>query len=398
MSVSRSLRPAQGLMRPDDAEAKVSPLELFFDLVFVFALTQVTAFMADEPTFESMGRGVLVLALLWWAWSGYAWLTSTVDPERSLPRLVMFAAMAAMLVVALATPQAFGDEGATWAIGYIAVRLAHAGLFMLAARGDPALTRNVLSLLVSIVPGGGLILLGALAFDGGETRNVLWLAAVLLDYGIVVGFSDVGKWRVHAEHFAERFALVMIIAFGESIVAIGIGADDVALDAPEIAAALIGIGIVCLLWWAYFDVAALVAEHRFRDATGEAQVRMARDAYALLHLPMIVGIVLFALGVKKVLQTPEEHLKAMPAVALCAGAALYALAHVAFQARTTGSVTVPRIVAAVACLAVIPLALELDALVALSLLLVVWAALITYETVRLREFRAQVRAARASHR
>src|ERR687897_1270965 len=149
-----------GLLRArSGAEQRVSPLELFFDLVFVFALTQVTAFLAEDPTFAQLGRGLVLLAIIWWAWSGYTWLTSTVDPELTLPRLVMFAAMGAMLVVALATPEAFAGEGVLWGLGYLAVRLLHAPLFALAARGDPHLARVVLSLVRSLIPGAGLIIL-----------------------------------------------------------------------------------------------------------------------------------------------------------------------------------------------------------------------------------------------
>src|SRR5918995_4785083 len=166
-SEHRALGPARRrLVRADAHEASVSPLELFFDLVFVFALTQVTAFLADEPTFAQLGRGLLVLAIIWWAWSGYTWLTSTVDPELTVPRLVMFAAMGAMLIVALATPGAFADDGVLWGLAYLALRLLHAALFALAARGDPALGRAVLSLVASLVPGAGLIILASAAFDG----------------------------------------------------------------------------------------------------------------------------------------------------------------------------------------------------------------------------------------
>jgi len=154
------------LVRADPQEALVSPLELFFDLVFVFALTQVTAFLAADPTFGQLARGLVMLAIIWWAWSGYTWLTSTVDPELGLPRLVMFAAMGAMLLVALATPGAFTDDGVLWGLGYLAVRLLHAALFALAARGDPHLGRVVLSLVRSLVPGAGLIILASAALDG----------------------------------------------------------------------------------------------------------------------------------------------------------------------------------------------------------------------------------------
>jgi low temperature requirement protein LtrA len=374
------------------AEKRVAPLELFFDLVFVFALTQVTAFLAEDPTFAQLGRGLVVLAIIWWAWSGYTWLTSTVDPELILPRLVMFAAMAAMLLVALATPGAFAGDGVLWGVGYLAVCLLHAALFALAARDDPALTRAVLSLVVSLVPGAGLIILASSAFDG-SARDALWVLAVALDYGIVLAIGAEG-WHVHAKHFAERFALVVIIALGESIVAIGVGAERVELDGAVVLAALLAVAIVCALWWAYFDVLALLAEQRFTAAVGGDQLRMARDSYALLHLPMVGGIVLFALGVKKILEHVGDPLEAMPAVALCGGLALYLLAHVGFRLRNVGSLGWPRVVAAALCLVLIPAATRTSGAGILAILLVIWVGLIAYEAVRHAEARALIRAER----
>jgi low temperature requirement protein LtrA len=389
--MNAAARPVSRLTRPEQGEAKVSPLELFFDLVFVFALTQITAFLAASPTFPQLARGLVLLAIVWWAWSGYAWLTSTVDPELALPRLVMFAAMAAMFAVALATPDAFADDGLIWGLGYLAVRLLHVSLFALAARGNRPTVRGVWALAISTVPGAGLIILASVAFEGA-TRDLLWLLAIALDYGIVLA-AGVGGWTVHAEHFAERFGLVVIIALGESIVAIGVGAGDLALTVDVLLAALLGLIIVCALWWAYFDVVAVVAEQRFRAATGLEQLRIARDSYALLHLPMIAGIVLFALGVKKVLEHTGDPLKDMPAVALCGGLALYLAAHVAFRLRNVRSVSRSRVTAAAACLALIPLAIRVPGLLALALLTAVWVALIAFEVVRFREARARVRAA-----
>ena len=189
----------------------------------------------------------------------------------------------------------------------------------------------------------------------------------------------------------------MIIAFGESIVAIGVGAEKVELGAGEIGAALLAMAIVCGLWWAYFDVVAIVAERRFREAVGIDQLKIARDSYALLHLPMIVGVVLFALGVKKVLEHTGAPLKDMPAVALCGGLALYLLAHVAFRLRNVGSWSPQRVIAAVACLAVIPLATGGAGLIALAVLTAIWLALIAYETVRYAEARARVRSEHLAH-
>jgi len=395
MTSTEGRRDARGLVRADPHEALVSPLELFFDVVFVFALTQVTAFLAEDPTFAQLGRGMLVLSLIWWAWSGYTWLTSTVDPELGLPRLVMFAAMGSMLVVALATPGAFADDGLLWGLGYLAVRLLHAALFAFAARGDPHLARVVLSLVRSLIPGAGLIILASVAFDGAM-RDLLWVLAVVLDYGLVLAAGAEG-WHVHARHFAERFGLVMIIAFGESIVAIGVGAEGIDLGPEAVLAALLAVGVVCALWWAYFDVVAVVAEERFTAAEGGVQLRMARDSYALLHLPMIAGVVLFALGVKKVLEHTGDPLKDMPAVSLCGGIALYLLAHVAFRMRNVGSLSVPRVLAAGACLALIPVAMSVAGVASLALLLAVCAALIAFETLAYAEARARIRAERVGH-
>lgn len=368
----------------------MSPLELFFDLVFVFALTKVTAGMADDPTFTGLLHGMLVLVPLYWAWSGYAWLTSTVDPELVLTRVVMFTAMVGMGLAAVATPGAFGDDTLVWGLGYLVVRLVHVALFAVAARGNADLLRQVMSLVRALAPGTGLLLVAGLAFDG-TARDLLWLAAIVLDFAIILGAGAEG-WVVHAEHFAERFRLVLIIALGESIVAIGAGKFDLGLW--EVAAGTIAIVTIGVLWWAYFDVEALVAERRFRDAVGVEQLRIARDSYALLHLPMIAGIVLFALGVKKVLEHTGDPLKDMPAVALCGGLALYALAQVAFRRRNTGSFSVPRTVAGFACLAVIPLALHAAGLLALAVLAVIWTTLIAFETLRFAGHRAQVRTAR----
>ena len=378
------------LTRDETAEAKVSPLELFFDLVFVFALTQVTQFMADQPTFAGLGRGMLVLALVWWAWSGYAWLTNAVDPDAALARVVMFVAMAAMLVLALAVPEAFGDEGAVFALAYFAVRAAHAWLFWVAAAGDLAWRRNVLRLAITTVVGPGLVLFASLALDG-TARDAVWILAVVLDYGIVLVAPPEG-WHVSPGHFAERFGLVIIIALGESIVALGVGAQDLDLDLALVAAGALTMVIVAALWWAYFDVVAIVAERRFREAQGAEQVLIARDSYALIHLPMIAGIVLFALGVKKATEHLGDPLKDAAAVALCGGLALYALAHIAFRLRNMGTLSPRRFVVAGLSLAVIPIATNAAALVSIALLAVLWAGLIAYEALRFAEARHRLHA------
>ncbi|HEX2504561.1 MAG TPA: low temperature requirement protein A, partial [Miltoncostaeaceae bacterium] len=270
------------------------PLELFFDLVFVLALTQCTALMADEPSWTGMGKGMLVLGVVWWAWVGYSWLTSVVEPEETLARLTIFGAMAAMLVVALSIPQAFGDWGLLFAVAYAVVRLAQIALFALASRDEPLLRRSLLiGLTWSTVVAAGL-LVGA-AFADGVLQGLLWVAALVIDLAGPQLFGVEG-WRLEPGHFAERHGLIVIIALGESIVAIGVGA-EFGLDAGIVAAAVVGIAIAGALWWLYFDVVALVAERRLANAApGREQNAIARDSFSYLHLPMIAGIVLLALG------------------------------------------------------------------------------------------------------
>ena len=277
-------------------EERVTPLELFFDLVFVLAITQCTALMADDPTWEGIARGVLVLGLMWWAWTGYAWLTSVVEPEEGAVRLVMFAAMAGLLVVSLCVPGAFGDEATLFALAYAVVRFSQIGLFILASRDFPELRHSVWGLAGGTAVGCGLLLVGS--FFDTEAQFVIWSIALVLDVAEPYFFGSEG-WKLQPSHFAERHGLIVIIALGESIVAIGAGA-SVAVDTGVVVAAVLGIVIASALWWLYFDVVALVAERRLSEApVGKVQNEMARDSYSLIHFGMVAGIILAALGLKK---------------------------------------------------------------------------------------------------
>jgi low temperature requirement protein LtrA len=368
--------------------ARVSPLELFFDLVFVLALTQCTQLMADEPTWEGLAKALAILTLLWWSWSGYAWLTSTVDPEEGAARIVIFGAMAAFLVVSLCVPEAFDDAAFLFACAYGAVRVAHLALYALASADDAMLRRSVTFLAGSTAVAVGL-LVGASAADGA-LQGTLWALAILLDLGIPL-VAGVEGWRIVPGHFAERFGLIVIIALGESIVAIGAGVEG-DVDAGVVVAAVLGTAVAAALWWLYFDVVALVAERRLAAAApGREQNAMAQHSYAYLHLPMVAGIVLIALGLKKTLGHVDEPLKVVPAAALLGGAAMYLLAHVAFRLRNVHSLNRHRLACAIVLLALIPLAGEVDALVALAVLTAVLAGLIVYETVRFAEARDRVR-------
>jgi len=371
-------------------EERVLPLELFFDLVFVLALTQCTALMAAQPTWQGLARGLLILGVLWWAWVGYAWLTSVVDPEEGAVRLVIFASMAAFLVVALCVPEAFNESALLFACAYAVVRFAQIALFELAGRDDPSLRSSVHGLAGSTALGVGIIF-GA-AFTDGLVQGALWALALLLDMAGPYLFGAEG-WKLVPGHFAERHALIFIIALGESIVAIGLGA-GAGVGAGVVAAAVLGMAVAAALWWLYFDVVAIVAERKLSAAAeGRERNELARDSYSYLHFPMIAGVVLVALGMKKTLGDVGDPLKAVPAAAMLGGTSLYLLAHVAFRLRNVQTLNRQRLVCAVALVALVPVtvAVELPALATLALVGLLLTALIAYEAVRFADARDRVR-------
>ena len=379
--------------RQADYEQRVTPLELFFDLVFVFALTQVTSFLADNSSWDGLLRGLFLLGVLWWAWAAYAWLTNTLNPEEGPVRLAVFASMGAMLIAALATPGAFDVDGVVFGIAYFTVRALHLVLFAIAGRGDPELRRAVLRILPSALLGA--VLLVVAGFLDGGARMAAWAVALAIDYlWLLVG--GMRGWRVSPEHFVERHGLIIIIAIGESIVAIGVGAAGVPLDAPVIAAALLGIVVASALWWSYFDWAVYVAQARLADASGAERAVLARDLYSYLHLPMVAGIVLFALGMKTTLSHSGDALDMISAVGMSGGLALYFAAHVATRLRMAGGWGHGRPIATVILIALVPVATQVPALAALALVAVVCVALIASEALRYPAGRSWIRSHRGA--
>jgi len=367
---------------------RVSPLELFFDLVFVLAITQCTALMADDPTWRGLARGLVVIGLLWWSWVGYAWLTSVVDPDEGGVRIVLFAAMGALLVTSLCVPDAFGDLGITLAIAYGSVRAAHIALFVLASRDDPGLRHSVLGLATSTALAVGMLVVGSL-FDAG-IQLAVWTIALAFDMAGPL-FIDTTGWRLVPAHFAERHGLIIIVALGESIVAIGVGAES-GVDGGVIAAAIFGISVACALWWVYFDVAALLAAQRLSElAPVKTRNEFARDSYSYLHLPMVAAVVLVALGMKNTLAHVGDPLRWEAATALVGGAALYLLAQSAFKLRSIGVFSVQRFVAAVVLLVLVPLGHQVDAWVTVAVVSLVLWALIAFESVRYADARRSAR-------
>jgi low temperature requirement protein LtrA len=367
---------------------RVTPLELFFDLVFVLALTQSTALMAAEPTWEGLAKALLILGVLWWSWTGYAWLTSVVDPEEGVVRLVMFTAMAAFLVAALSVPEAFDSLGLLFAMAYGVVRVSHIALFILASRDDPRLRQSVIGLAGGTAVGVGL--LATASFFDGALQGALWGLALLLDMAEPYFFGAEG-WKLVPGHFAERHGLIVIIALGESIVAIGVGA-EIGIDAGVVAAAVLGVAVTAALWWLYFDVVALVSQRRLEQApAGRVRNEMARDTYSYLHFPMVAGIVLLALGLKKTLGDVGEPLDTVPAVAMLGGTALYLLAHIAMRWRNIHTLNRQRLFCAALLVALVPAAVELPALATLGIVVAVLVTLIAYETRLYGEGRQRVR-------
>jgi low temperature requirement protein LtrA len=404
-SISTMAIPRRARLEVVTEQASVTPLELFFDLVFVFALTQVTGLLAADPTVGGLIRGLLVLAIMWWAWVGYSWLGNVVRADEGLSRVVMFAAMAALFVAALTIPEAFTDEPGglsgpkVFAVCYFVVRLAHLVLFWIAASasGDDGLRRQLVRWTPSVIT--GTVFLLAASQTSGVLQTALWAAALVGDYlgTLLAGASG---WRLNsAGHFAERHGLIVIVALGESIVSIGVGAAGLPISWPVVAASALGLTVAGALWWAYFDVTSLLAERALAATRGHHRALMARAAYTFLHLPMVVGVIVLALGLKKVLgyvggqqgHTLADHLYGVPLVALYGGAAMYLLALVAFKRRTIEQVSWVRLGVGVALLALIPVVGLLPALATLTVLAVVLVGLIAYETRAYAEIRDSAR-------
>ncbi len=382
-------QPHQPRLRTGRREAeRVTPLELFFDLVFVLAITQCTALMSHHPTWSGIGQGLLVLGVLWWGWVGYAWLTSVVDPEEVPVRLAIFVAMASLLIVSLCVPEAFGDLALTFALAFGVYRVAHITLFVLASGDEDGLRHSVIGLAISTTLAVTLLALASL-FDG-LAQGALWALALFLDMGGPYFFGAEG-WRLVPGHFAERHGLIVIIALGESIVAIGVGAAG-HLDLGIGTAAVLGVGLAAALWWTYFDIVATVSARRLAEAApGREQNELARDSYSYIHFALVAGIVLAAFGLKVTIGHTADHLHTVPAFALLGGVAAYLLGLVGFRLRHVRTLSRRRFGLAVVLLLLIPVATEIPALLSLAIVDLLLVVMILLDTRSYGEAREQVR-------
>jgi low temperature requirement protein LtrA len=372
----------------EEEERKTSYLELFFDLVFVFAFTQVTALIIEDPSLQGFARSALVLAMVWWAWSAYAWMTNAIDVENPVTRLIMFAAMAAGFFMALAVPDAFQDEAAWFAVAYFVVRVLNSTLFAWGVREDPGNLRATLRLTPWFLVAALVALVGG--FVDADYRAWVWLASLVID---VVGTLTVARleWRVSPSHFAERFALIVIIALGESIVAIGVGTAHVERDATYALSVLVAFAGVAALWWAYFDFTALAAERTLRRASAEMRGPLARDVFTYFHYPVVLGIIFYAVAAKKTLEHPLDPLPEAGRWALGLGIAFFLAAFALMRFRVVRRIAWERLGAAGAALVVSALLDGTDALVSLAVIIAILVVSIGVEAMRLRELRAQLR-------
>jgi low temperature requirement protein LtrA len=403
------MQAGRSLIRQEQEHATVTPLELFFDLVFVFALTQVTAFMADELSWHGTINGALVLMLLWWAWTGYAWLANVASAEERPIMLSLLAGMAAMFILALCIPEAFDDAPGglsgpvVLALCYFLFRLMHLVMFLIISREDPGLRAQVFRFALSFLA-SSVLLLVASQFEGW-LQTGLWALALAADY-IGTALGGFSGWRLPSPgHFSERHGLIVIIALGESIVAIGVGVANEPISWVIVAASLLGLILSSALWWAYFDVSALLGEHALVAEPQETRVRLARNAYSYTHMPLILGIVLVALGLKEVLlyvsdsshHALTDPLSGVALAALVGGTVIYLLGHVLFKWLTVHTVSPVRLVAAGLLLVTIPLIAGRPAVVELAVVAFLVVCAMLLETLIFGESRRKIRAELSPH-
>jgi low temperature requirement protein LtrA len=386
-----------------------TPLELFFDLVFVFALTQITDFMAHHLNAEGVTRGLLVLGLLWWSWASYAWLGNVIKADEGFGRFAVLIGMAAMFVIALAIPEAFSDADGGWsapgtlAVAYLVLRLMHLAAFWVLSAGDEGLRRQLGRFTIAMVPATTLLFVAAAV--GGQTRTWIWAVALLLDLG-GTWIGGASGWRLRsATHFAERHGLIVLIALGESVVAIGVGVSERPLSGDIVAASLLGLAVTAALWFVYFDTSATLAERALSRAPEQTRPRLARDAFSYLHLPMVGGIALAAVGLKKVLEHASvdageglhEPLSRAGVSALVVGLVAYLIGQVAFLCRCGYPVKKHRLAAAVALLPMLAIGRHISSLATVGVTAALLNLMVGWELWRYAERRRALRHARHDH-
>jgi low temperature requirement protein LtrA len=367
-------------------EQRATTLELFFDLVFVFAITQVSHLLLDDISWRGAGHMTLALLVVWWAWNYTTWVTNELDPDSVVVRLLLIGLMLASLLLAVAIPDAFGDRALLFAGSYVAIQVGRHTFLTFAAAGRGTIERERAGrILAWFVAAGTLWLAGA--FVDGSARTAIWVAALAIDYAAPLVLYWVPRrprlsgdtWQVETTHFAERFQLFMIIALGESIVITGATTSEQDLDAARLVAFGLAFLSTAALWWLYFDYVARIAERRLELAA--ERTKLARDGYTYLHVVMVAGVIVAAVGNELVIAHPTDRLPMSEVTVVSAGPAIYLLGHVLFRLRMAGSLSRKRLAGAVGCLAVGAVFGWAPALVVAALVVGVLGAVIGAELV-----------------
>jgi low temperature requirement protein LtrA len=391
-----STAPTSRFQRDRDAgeEQRATTLELFYDLVFVFAVTQVSHLLLDDVSWEGAGEAALVLLVVWWAWNYTTWVTNELDPDSPIVRLLLIGIMLATLLMAVAIPDAFGSRGLLFACAYVAIQMGrHLFLTFASARTGTIERERAAHILIWLSAAGVFWIAGAFVED--EARAAVWLVALAIDYlGPVALYRVPGwpqlapeAWDVETSHFAERFQLFVIIALGESIVLIGATTSDLDIDAARLTALALAFAGTAALWWLYFEYVADIAARRLR--LSDTSTLLARDGYTYLHVVLIAGVIVWAVGDELVIAHPTDVLPAAEVVVLVSGPAIYLLGHVLFRLRMAGTLSRKRLAGALACVAVGGLGSVAPGLVLSALLVAVLVGVIVAE--RIAEARRRAR-------
>jgi low temperature requirement protein LtrA len=366
-------------VNPAGAERRTTPVELFWDLAFVFAITQVTHFLLFHLNWGGFLRGMILLALIWWAWSAFVWAANAQAEDSATMQLALLASLVLIFIAGIAVPDAFGDEATLFALTYSGVRLIHLALYVDASRRGNASWEAIAGFGLATLAALGLLVAGSFLDLTGQT--VLWTLALAIDYAGPAWLTRArlrGLQRVAVAHFAERYSLFVIICLGESIVAIGLAANGSPVDAGLLAAVGFGLLATIGLWRTYFGPLAVDAEQRLRETDGDV-VLAAADGYSYLHLLIVAGIVIFAAGVRVAIDDPTAPLSDSVRLYLCGGIAGYLLGHAAFRLRMVREVSRPELMAAALTMVVYLVGGNLNAWPSVALLAAILLALSALE-------------------
>jgi low temperature requirement protein LtrA len=364
-------------------ERRTSPVELLWDLVFVFSVTQVTTLVARDLTWAGFGHGLIVLALVWWAWSAFVWAANAEDEESRTLRAILLLGMLLVFIAGLALPSAFSGKATLFAVSYAAVRFLHLGMYAHAARAGSASWSAIGSFAVTVGIGMALIVIGSFLPHGWQVAT--WTIALLIDYAGPAWLTRErlrGLQQVAIAHFAERYGLFVIICLGESIVAIGLSADSQRIDTRLVAAVALGLAMTVGLWWTYFDRFADRAEERLRSQ--EDVVLAAADSYSYIHLAIVAGIIVFAVGMKVAIHDVSGDLPDAARLALCGGLALYFAGNAMFRLRLVGAVANAQLAGVLGMLAVFALGSSVSTVTVTALATAVVVAVCALESAHAR--------------